>query len=119
MDGTHPRGRTRARWRMGAACLLALACALLALAHSEGTATGASGSVVVSANIGSSTTVDPAACQSNTAGVTGFGTVLPGTNAVTGTDCTVRFGSSNDTASLRLRQADARGVAMWSPPESA
>lgn len=54
-------------------------------------------------------------CQDPSA--VGFGTVQPGTPAVTATGaavCRFTFGSTNDTASLRIRQADGSATAMAS-----
>lgn len=73
---------------------------------------GASSSTVVSVIVPSATTLTTGACASGTPGVTEFGTVLPGSAARTTSDCTVTFGSSNDTATLRLSQADGTGTAM-------
>lgn len=73
---------------------------------------GASTSTVVSVTVPSATQIDGTGCASATPGVTDFGVVLPGTDSVTGQDCLVTFGSSNDTSSLRLSQADGQGTAM-------
>ncbi len=88
------------------ACACALACAM-AIASSQ----AATSSVVVSMAVPSATTLDVAGCAATTA--KSFGTVLPGTNAVTGTSCSVLFGSSNDTSSLRLLQTDGVGTGMF------
>jgi uncharacterized delta-60 repeat protein len=45
--------------------------------------------------------------------------VIPGTPVVTTDDCTVAFGSSNDTSQLQVRQSDLRDHAMWSPTRGA
>ncbi|MCW2927060.1 MAG: hypothetical protein JWM86_1028, partial [Thermoleophilia bacterium] len=81
-----------------------------------GSAGGATAGTVVGATVPSATTFDPAGCAPLTAGRTDFGAVLPGQLAVTTQDCTIIFGSSNDTASLRLGQTDGLDRAMWAPP---
>ena len=42
-----------------------------------------------------------------------MGVVLPASEYVTTVDCTVTFGSSNDTAMLRMRQLDGAGTGMF------
>lgn len=42
-----------------------------------------------------------------------FSTLLVGTPAVTGADCSIAFGSPDSTATLRMYQADGTGSAMW------
>ncbi|MCB0880259.1 MAG: hypothetical protein KDC46_14900 [Thermoleophilia bacterium] len=59
----------------------------------------------------SATQLDITACTPDTPGVTSFGNVLPGSSTVTSSDCTVTFGSSNDTSQLRLSQTDGGHVA--------
>lgn len=49
---------------------------------------------------------------------TDFGVTLPGSPRVTSADCTLRFGSSNDTAMLRAYQLDGGGDAMRPAPSS-
>lgn len=68
--------------------------------------------VVVSATVPSATSIDASGCVSASA-ATGLGTVLPGTGATTTSDCVVSFGSSNDTAALRVTQGDGTGAAMY------
>jgi photosystem II stability/assembly factor-like uncharacterized protein len=51
-------------------------------------------------------------CATGTSTVTDFGSVLPGTSNVTSNDCSVTWGSSNDTSMLELSQEDGVGVAM-------
>lgn len=99
-----------ARVQFGSFVVL-LACAS-ALAFAA-TGPAASSSVVVSMTVPSAVTLDTTACRSGVAGTTDFGTVLPGTSAVTTGDCRVRFGSSNDTARLRIGQQDSVGKAAW------
>lgn len=93
---------------------------LMTLAVLASTGLAASTGIVVSANVASATQVGTAGCQPLVADVTSFGSILPGTAARTGTPCVVTFGSSNDTASLRVGQADASASAMnaiggWAP----
>lgn len=73
----------------------------------------ATGTTVVTATVPSATALSTTACASGQANVTHFGLVLPGSSAVTTSDCTVSFGSSNDTARLRLHQADGTARAMF------
>lgn len=75
----------------------------------------ASTNVIVTMDIVSTTSIG-GACASGSPGVTAFGTVLPGTSAVTTADCVVTFGSSNDTSQLRAWQTDRLGRAAWAPP---
>ncbi len=97
---------TRARGT--ASALVAFAFAAVASAAPAPAATSSS---VVGATVPSATTLDMAGCPNST-GVTQFGVVLPGSSVRTTTDCTISFGSSNDTARLRAVQADATGTAM-------
>ncbi len=85
---------------------------LLLVGAFVGTGGAATSSTVVSATIPSATTLVTTGCASGTAGVTEFGTVLPGSPARTTNDCAVTFGSSNDSSTLRLAQADGAGTAM-------
>ncbi len=73
-------------------------------------ANGATGGTVVGAYVPSATLLTPA-CASGSA-ATDFGAVLPGSSSVTTADCVVSFGSSNDTASLLMSQADGASAAM-------
>ena len=86
--------------------------ALLSATAFVASAGGAAQSIVVTTTIPSSTTLVTTGCPPNTAGVTNFGTVLPGSVAKTQSDCTVSFGSSNDSSSLRMVQSDGSGTAM-------
>ncbi|MCW2925108.1 MAG: hypothetical protein JWM98_2512 [Thermoleophilia bacterium] len=83
-----------------------------AVACGLGPAQAASSGTVVSATVPSATNVDASGCATGTPDVTDFGTVLPGSTNTTGADCTVLFGSSNDTARLDLYQRDGTGTAM-------
>jgi uncharacterized delta-60 repeat protein len=91
------------------AFVVVLACAAAA-------SPAATSSTVVGATVPSATNLDVAACPGGTPGVTDFGSVLPGSGVVTTADCTVTFGSSNDTAALRLYQEDRGGIAMYGRP---
>ncbi len=90
-------------------------CLALAVGSHAGAATSGT---VVGATVPSATSIDVTACQSQTS-ATSFGTVLPGASVVTGADCNVVFGSSNDTSMLRVHQTDALGVAMSRPSHGA
>jgi uncharacterized delta-60 repeat protein len=94
---------------------LVLAYALVVAAAPGPQAHGASSSVTVSLNVASVATLDASQCQAGSAGRTDFGTVLPGTTAVTPLDCQVAFGSTNDTSQLRVWQTDGLGTGMWLP----
>jgi uncharacterized delta-60 repeat protein len=108
------------RGRVAGGSLLA---ALLALFVSVGSPTsyGNTAAVTVTATIPSATyiSVDPADsapagnCKTATAR-TQIGTVLPGQGRVSAQDCSVVFGSSNDTSMLKVFQQDGSGKAMWS-----
>jgi uncharacterized delta-60 repeat protein len=96
-----------------------LACALVAasvLALAARPAHGASSSVTVTATVPSATNLTASGCASGTAGATSLGIVLPGTSVLSSADCTVVFGSSNDTSMLRAYQLDGTGKAMWRAP---
>jgi len=100
---------------------------MLAGALAAGSAGAASSVVTVTAQVPSTTylSTDPADtapagnCISGVAGRTSFGTVLPNTSTVTSADCSVVFGSTNDTSMLRIAQADGRGLGMWQPSRGA
>lgn len=98
----------------------ALTCALLiALAVAAATASGAGAAgstTVVSASVPSATSLDASGCAPATAGVTELGSVQPGATAVTSADCTLAWGSSNDSSMLRAFQSDGVGTAMGGPP---
>ncbi|MCW2928198.1 MAG: hypothetical protein JWM86_2166 [Thermoleophilia bacterium] len=91
---------------------------LVAAVLGAGGAHGATSSTVVSADVPSATSLSTLGCPPNSAGVTDFGIVVPGTVTQTTADCTVTFGSSNDTASLRVTQADGTGSAMSHPTDA-
>lgn len=95
---------------LGALAPVVLCAALLAAV--SGAASGANSTTVVTATVPSATSIAATGCASGAAGVTSFGTVLPGISVATSADCVVSFGSSNDTSTLRLRQTDGYGDAM-------
>ncbi len=95
-------------------CVLALVV-LVAVFVATLPAGAASSGTVIGAVVPSATTIDVDECKSGTAGVTHFGSVLPEAKAVTTADCVVKFGSSNNTSTLLMRQSDGRGVGMWRP----
>jgi uncharacterized delta-60 repeat protein len=92
----------------------AAAATTLALATLSG-AGAATSSTVVTATVASATEIHPAACASGTPNVTQIGVLLPGSSATTTADCTVTFGSSNDSSQLRLSQQDGGRQAMYGP----
>ncbi|MCB0878098.1 MAG: hypothetical protein KDC46_03870 [Thermoleophilia bacterium] len=58
-------------------------------------------------------------CAAGTSGVTDLGIVPPSSSVIGGSDCHLVFGSSNDTASLRIEQTDGYGEAMYRPTSGA
>lgn len=74
----------------------------------------ATSSTVVSATVPSATNLSITGCAAGTAATT-IGTILPGASAMTTADCAVTFGSSNDTAALRMLQADLADRGMYRP----
>ena len=107
-----PYTPARSRVALAYACALAfVGCALAA----AGIATGATSNVVVSMAVPSATSLVTTGCPPTTPGITDFGTVVPGSVVKTGTDCSVSFGSSNDSSSLRMAQADGHGAPMGNP----
>jgi uncharacterized delta-60 repeat protein len=95
--------------------ILTIGTAICCISAAVASAPAASSNVVVSLDVASSTTLDVDECAPGVADRTDFGTILPGTTSITGEDCEVVFGSSNDTARLELTQRDRSGVAMYSP----
>ncbi len=87
--------------------LAAIVAALVAAS-----APAATSSVNVSMSVLSQTSITPGTCTTGSAGITSFGTVQPGTTFVAA-DCTIGFGSSNDTSRLLLSQQDGAGAAMF------
>ncbi|MCW2922312.1 MAG: hypothetical protein JWL76_2186 [Thermoleophilia bacterium] len=79
----------------------------------------ATSSTVVGADVPSATNLaidavgaPPNGCQAGAPNITSFGLVLPGTSTITSADCNVVFGSSNDSAMLRVFQTDGHDSAM-------
>lgn len=105
----HSRRRHPGRWAF--VLLLTLG---LALPHA---ASGASSVVGVSALIPSATNVSVSACPSWTTNTTAFGDLLPGASVATSNDCTVTFGSSDDTSMLKVSQSDRSGIAFFRSAE--
>jgi photosystem II stability/assembly factor-like uncharacterized protein len=102
---------THARRRVafaGASVLAFVACVVAA----SGIAGGASSNLLVNVDIPSSTTLVTADCAPLVPGITDFGVVTPGSRAMTGDDCEIDFGSTNDSAQLLVAQADDLGSAM-------
>jgi uncharacterized delta-60 repeat protein len=90
----------------------------IAVATAAAPSHGASSSVTVTFNVRSNTTLDPSGCGGNASstGVLAFGTVPAGSPARSG-DCTIDFGSTNDTSSLRMRQLDSVAGTMYGQPD--
>ncbi len=87
----------------------------LIVASTHASVHAASTAITVTFQVASNTSVDMTACQGGVPGVTAFGSMPAGTPAVTAGTCDVEFGSSNDTAQLRLSQSDGLGNAMFQP----
>jgi len=106
------------RARIIALRLAACAVLLAVFAASGGIGAGeaASSGTVVSASVPSATRLVTAGCRSGVVGRTDIGIVLPGSTVVTTDDCTVTFGSSNDTSRIRMYQLDGGGDAMFRLP---
>lgn len=107
-----PARRRSFRTAAGATALaVALACGGMATL-----ASGASSTTTVSATVPSATSLSTGGCPTGSA--TQLGIVLPGSSTVTSADCSVTFGSSNDSSMLRIHQADREGFAMFRPASS-
>ncbi|MCW2924043.1 MAG: hypothetical protein JWM98_1447 [Thermoleophilia bacterium] len=89
-----------------------MAAATVGAASSSGATSG----TVVGATVPSATAVDGSACAPASA-ATNLGTVLAGSTVFSSAACTVTFGSSNDSATLRIAQSDGRGVAFARPTD--
>lgn len=74
-------------------------------------ASGASSTVTVSMTVPSATSLDASGCQTGSS-ATSLGILQPGASGITPADCTVVFGSSNDTASLRLSRENPAVTTM-------
>lgn len=110
--GPIERQRTRRR-RLTIGTVLLMLSLLMATSTGVGTGAAANSEIVVGKMVLSATTIDPTGCASGVAGRTNFGSVLPGTSVVTTSDCTIIFGSTNDTARLRIQQTDQLGRPMF------
>lgn len=109
MHGPLQLPRRTARAALTGAALLAFALATsMALVQPAHTAT-----TIVTTEVVGATTLDPSGCAPGELNKTNFGPVQPGTNAFTSDLCEIRFGSSNTTAQLTIRQADGNGSAMY------
>ncbi len=75
----------------------------------------ASSTTVITADVPSATNLNVGACAPQTA-ATDFGIVQPGATDLTSA-CTVTFGSSNDSATLKLFQDDFYGSALVRPTD--
>ncbi len=94
------------------AVLAPLAAVAVASASALQPAGAATGSTVVTADVTSATELTATGCTTGSAAAR-IGTVLPGTVGTTGADCTLVFGSSNDSSQLRLSQLDGGLRAMY------
>lgn len=97
--------------RVARALAHALAPAMLLLACLAASAPGASSTVTVTFDLSSATWIDASGCASFTPDVTTL-TLQAGSMGRTGTDCSVGFGSTNDTSMLHAFQTDGYGTAM-------
>ena len=89
------------------AVLLVAACIASTLPASAATSTSTVGATVLS-----SVSVNPNGCRSGIAGSTSLGSLTSGTGVVGSVDCSVAFGSSNDTARLEVSQGDGTGTVL-------
>lgn len=101
-----------------AKCVRGMLAAFLVVATAFATgalhAAAATSTIVVSMEVQSATTL----VQGCVAGGTGadLGQVLPGSSAVTTADCSIQFGSSNNTSMIQIWQQDRGGRAMFAQP---
>lgn len=95
--------------------LTMLACLAAVVIAAPGQA--ASSSTVVTMEVPSATSLVATGCAPDVAGTTAFGTALPGTPTFTTADCSLTWGSSNDSSSLRIAQSDRAGAAMYARPD--
>lgn len=110
--------RRRRLRKMAVAATAAVAAGLVAVAAPT-TGGASSSTTTVTASVGTATTLSTTGCATGTTGVTSFGAVPTSTSVVTATDCSVVFGSSADTATLRMYQRDGLGTALWMPTQGA
>jgi uncharacterized delta-60 repeat protein len=102
------------RPRSTSALALVACCVALAAVQPSGAATS---NTTVGANILAATNLDTSGCPSLAANITNFGNVVAGSSNVTAADCSVTWGSTNETAMLRVYQEDGIGSAFWRPPD--
>ncbi|MCW2924474.1 MAG: Hemolysin-type calcium-binding region [Thermoleophilia bacterium] len=102
--------------RRCAARVLAATCLAAAVASSlAASSPGASSTVTVTLDVASATSMSTGGCSA--AAARNLGTVLPGTTALTSADCTLGFGSTNDTSMVLLSQLDGGGSTMARPSD--
>lgn len=101
--------------RAGAHALASILVAVM-VAATVGGSQAATSAVTVSLTVPSEVSLDTTGCATGAPDRTQLPSALPGSSVVTSLDCVVGFSSSNDTASLRVYQADGGGNAMWRPP---
>jgi photosystem II stability/assembly factor-like uncharacterized protein len=97
------------------ATLVAIVAVAAATLYAVEDSSAATASTTVGVTVASAVTLTNN-CQNNAA--YNFGVVAPGTSNVTATNanvCSLTFGSTNDTAMLRVGQADGNGAAMANP----
>jgi uncharacterized delta-60 repeat protein len=104
-----PRLPERCRRQLLLVLLFTFACVVA----SAPTSPAATSSVSLSLSVASASNLDTTQCATGTPGRTDLGIVQPGTSAITSLDCHVTFGSTNDTAGLRVFQSDREGDALW------
>lgn len=102
--------RSHVHPRIVAGLIVCIAGAVLLAGN--GTGRAASSGSVVGATVLSATSISNTLCLEGQAGRTSLGSVTPGSGLVGSLDCEVTFGSSNDTAMLRIGQADGYDTAM-------
>jgi uncharacterized delta-60 repeat protein len=85
------------------------------IAASSGVGSAATAASTLNATVLSATTFLPSCTPGS--GATDIGSLAAGSTGTTSADCSFTFGSSNDTARLRMYQADGGGDAMWHPPD--
>jgi uncharacterized delta-60 repeat protein len=101
------RPRSLARVLLACSTLVAL-CASAAAPP----APAATSVTVVGATVPTATSLNAAACATGTP-ATSFGVVMPGSSAITSTNCRLTFGSSNGQVLVRAYQRDQTSVGMF------
>ncbi|MCW2924870.1 MAG: hypothetical protein JWM98_2274 [Thermoleophilia bacterium] len=99
--------------------LVVAACAVVGFAAMAATAPGATSSVVVTMTVPSASSIAVGQCLTGDPTRTSLGSLLPGGTAITTGDCTITFGSSNDTAMLQVSEQDGTGGSMSRLPHAA